>query len=224
MNFFKKKAKILLSVEEAKDRLYREISEHLGWKFLKSQQSFKKVVNNLVFEIQFYSSKWNSSNENIEIQCELRLWCKKFDKIDKNCTDIYKENNVHSSVGFYAFTPPAGSWWNVTYDTDLSDVIKQLCDQFDEIAIPFYNQFETDFDKAVQMLSDEKIFNQYNISFKFIDHYAGRDYIVELAQKYYNSLSSVCKQDIVNYKNGATDKSWMINPSNLKYIIDNGII
>ncbi len=99
-----------------------------------------------------------------------------------------------------------------------------MCKQFDEIVIPFYNQFETDFNKAVQMLLDPKTFNRYNISFKFIDLYAGREYLVTLAQQYYNSLSSVYKQDIITYKNGSTYKSYMITLSNLQYITDNGII
>lgn len=203
-----------LSVVEATDILYSEITKHTGWKFLKSSKSIKKVVGDLVFVLQFYSSKWNNSYNNVEIQCEFRLWCKKFDKT----------YNIKSSVGFYKCEPNENSWWNITHEDELAETIKQLCSQIDINIIPLYQQFEDDFNEAVKMLANTEIFDKYHICLNFIDIYAGREHIIAVANSYYNSLSDVMKEDVLNYKNGLRNKSWMYNPSNLKYIIDNEIL
>ncbi len=42
------------TVEEAQDKLYTALAEETSFKYLKSQKCLKKVVNNLVFEIDFF--------------------------------------------------------------------------------------------------------------------------------------------------------------------------
>lgn len=49
------------SVEEATDMLMSGLAEDTGWKYLKSQRVIKQTVDKLVFEINFFSSKWNES-------------------------------------------------------------------------------------------------------------------------------------------------------------------
>ena len=44
LDVFKKKEKIL-TIAEAKERLYASLSEYTGWKFLKSQQCLRKKTN-----------------------------------------------------------------------------------------------------------------------------------------------------------------------------------
>lgn len=41
-------------VDEAMEILYDEIEKTLNWKFIKSRKTFKKVVEDLVFEITFF--------------------------------------------------------------------------------------------------------------------------------------------------------------------------
>ena len=62
----------MLNVAEAKTRLIQELSEITGFKYLKSGV-LKKTVKDIVFEINFFSSKWNESGQSIEINAELRL-------------------------------------------------------------------------------------------------------------------------------------------------------
>ena len=38
------------------------------------------------------------------------------------------------------------------------------------------------------------------------------------------SLSEEEKQQIKDYRNGARTKQWMLNPSNLKFIVDNDYV
>ena len=121
-----------LSVEEAVEKLLQQISEHIGWKLVKSQKCIKKTVGDLVFQINLYSSKWNRSYENIEIQCEFQLWCKKFDK----------NLNTKSQVGYYKFDGDTAEWWEITNDEDLLNTIENLCKQIEETILPLCKQFE----------------------------------------------------------------------------------
>ena len=52
----------MLNVAEAKTRLIQELSEITGFKYLKSGV-LKKTVKDIVFEINFFSSKWNESGQ-----------------------------------------------------------------------------------------------------------------------------------------------------------------
>ena len=203
-----------LSVEEARSKLFSSITSHTGWKFLKSQNCLKRVVGDLVFQIDFFSSKWNQSYERVEIECECQLWCKKFDRT----------LNVNSQVGYYKFEPSQSEWWDISDEEKLYFTIEQLCKQMDETILPLCKDFEDDFLKAAVKLTEETLFNTYHIKLQFLDFYAGRENIIPLVQAYINTLSDVMKQDVESYKQGDRSKSWMINPSNLKYIIDNNLI
>lgn len=70
----------MLNVAEAKTRLIQELSEITGFKYLKSGV-LKKTVKDIVFEINFFSSKWNESGQSIEINAELRLIYKTYGKL-----------------------------------------------------------------------------------------------------------------------------------------------
>lgn len=211
MKLFNKKINRKLSVEEATDKLYVAISDLTGWKLVKSQKCIKKVINDLVFEIRFSSSKYNSSYENIRIYAEFTLICNKF-------------NKPGDKVGFYELTPNKYSWWDITDEANLSNTIKKLSNLIKEKVIPLSIAFEKDFSGAVKMMTSKNYFNTYNIRLEFLDVYAGRENIISIAKEYYRSLPKSTKQDIVRYKQGTGDRAWMINPSNLKYIIDNNII
>lgn len=214
MIFFDRRKTKPLTIEEATTRLYYQISENINWKLIKSQRCIKKVIGDLVFQIDFYSSKWNESYKNIEIQCECQLWCKKFDK----------ELSTKSQVGYYKFTSMNNDWWNITNENNLLNTVEKLCKKINQTIIPLSKYFENNFLEATKKLANEEIFNTYNIRLEFIDIYAGRESVINIAKKYYDSLSDIIKQDIIRYKQGARDKAWMINPSNLKYIIDNNIV
>ena len=74
----------IFSVEEATQKLLTRLSESTGWKYLKSQCCIKKTVKDLVFQINFFSSKWNVSNERVEVSAEFKLWCKNYGKLPAN--------------------------------------------------------------------------------------------------------------------------------------------
>ena len=49
-----------------------KLSETTGYKYLKSRRSLKKTIGQIVFEVLFFSSKWNDDN-NIEINADFRV-------------------------------------------------------------------------------------------------------------------------------------------------------
>ena len=59
------------TVEEATEKIFTKLTDSTGWKFLKSQRSLKKTFKDLIFEILFFSSKWNASGQNVEINAEI---------------------------------------------------------------------------------------------------------------------------------------------------------
>lgn len=73
------------SVDEAQTKLYSALAEELGFKYLKSQRCLKKVVNNLIFEFDFYSSKWNKSGEKVDIEAAFVIMNKKYGKQRIDC-------------------------------------------------------------------------------------------------------------------------------------------
>lgn len=208
------KRKEMLSVEDATSALYNQIAKNIGWKFLKSKKCFKKTIQDLVFEIQFHCSKWNESYKNVEVQCECQMWCKKFDKT----------LNVKSQVGYYEFVPKAGTWWNISDKNSLQRTAEQLCEQIQNIVIPLSECFERDFTMAAKHLLDDEIFELFHIRFEFIAFYAGKDFITEKAKVFYQALPETIHQQVKDYRKGSREQEWMLNPCNLKYIVDNHIV
>ena len=66
-------------------------------------------------------------------------------------------------------------------------------------------------------------FEKYNVHLDFIADNLGQDVIKGKAQQIYAELSDEVKEQVVQYQNGARNKSWMLNRCNLKYIVDNNL-
>ncbi|MCR5541196.1 MAG: hypothetical protein K6F71_10340 [Ruminococcus sp.] len=203
----------IFAVDEAIEKLITSLSEAIGWKYLKSQRCLKKTVGDLVFEIDFYSSKWNSSHERVEINAGFSMWNKSYDK----------KLNVNSVTATLMYTPEDSGWFDISTEDKLKKVFVELKERFENTAVYLADMFEQDRTEAAKKLLDEH-FYEYNVHFDLIADILGKDAIKNKAQELYDRLSAEEKQQAVDYINGAKNKSWMLNRSNLRYIIDNGII
>lgn len=210
----KPKAETPLSVEEATGCLYAYLAKITGWKFLKSAKSLKKVVNDLVFEIHFYASKWNLSYAHVEIQCELQMWSKK----------LGQKSDVHSQVGYYQFQPPDGTWWDISNDSNLLKTKKELEKKIIKYAVDLSNKFESDYLEAIRELLVGKEFDEYHVRLEFLALTLENDAIVEKAKEIYGALDDNLRQQVKDYQGGDRSRAWMINPSNLRYIVDNELM
>lgn len=207
----------IYSVEEATQKLYAELTEATGFKYLKSQQCLKKTVKDLVFEIQFFTSKWNQSHERVEVNAEFRLWCKRYGKLPVDnviATIAYQPKQSFSDDGY---------WYDISSEEKLSAAFKELNDRIQSTAVMLCVRYEEDYNAATEELFREH-FDEYNVYLDFIADTLGISVIKEKAQELYDNLSEEMKRQAADYKNGARDRMWMINRGNLKYIIDNDLV
>lgn len=201
-----------LSVEETTQRLYMKLAEAIGWKYLKSKRCLKKCMHDLVFQIDFHSSKWNCSYQSVEVNAEFVLWCKSYGKV--RC------NNV---IAHMSYQPDGGYWYDISDEGKLTAVFEELRTKIQNTAVCLYTEFEKDVLVATEGLLRDH-FDSYNVQLDFVADKLGRSAIKEKAHEIYESLSDQMKQQVVEYRNGSRDKAWMINRGNLKYIVDNDLI
>ena len=202
-----------LSVEQAVQTLLERLSESTGWKLLKSQRCLKKSVGELVFEVDFYTSKWNKSNEYVGVNAGFSVWNKSYDK----------RLSVNSIVASKMLTPKGEQWFDITTQQKLDSVCDELNEMIGQTAVSLADLFEKDRVSAVKKLVDEHFF-EYNVHIDYAAQVLGNDAVMQRAQEICDSLSDKVRQQIPDYKNGAKSAAWMLNRGNLRYIIDNRLI
>lgn len=200
----------ILNVEEAKTRLIYELSTITGFKYLKSG-ILKKTIKDIVFEINFFSSKRNASGQSIEINADLRIVYKKYVKLSVD--------NVVASMGY---NPTDGYWYDISTESNWLETKDILEQRFRETAMDLVSRFEEDYNAAIQYLFFEG-FEKYNVYLDFVADNLGQEIIKDKAQQIYDELSDEWKEQVIQYQNGARNKSWMLNRCNLKYIVDNNL-
>lgn len=208
----------IFSVEEATQKLFAKLSESTGWKYLKSQHCLKKTVKDLVFQINFFSSKWNVSHERVEVSAEFKLWCKSYGKSPAN--------NVIAMMSYCPefCTSDNKRWYDISTEEKLLSAFDELNRKIQQTAGSLCAQFEQDYLEGVESLFWEH-FDEYRVYLDFIADKLGMSPAIrEKAQEIYNSLSDDIRRQVSEYQNGARNCVWMINRSNLKYIVDNNLI
>lgn len=207
----------VFSVEEAAQKLYTKLADATDWKYLKSKRCLKRAVDDLIFEIDFYSSKWNLSHQSVEVNADFILWCKSYGKL--------LVDNIIASMSYRPELndPNAGYWYDISTEEKLLSVFDELNNRIQNTAVDLCMQFETDYLAATKRLFTEH-FDEYHVHLDFIADKLGISVILEKAQEIYDSISDEMKQQVLDYKNGARNKTWMLNRGNLKYIIDNDLV
>ncbi|MDE6737674.1 MAG: hypothetical protein K2K07_01070 [Lachnospiraceae bacterium] len=105
-----------VSVTEYIDSFIVDVNNAINWKYLKSRRVLKKEINDIVFQIDFYSSKFNSTGSRIEIKSECRVWCRKYDK----------SLTVKSGIADIAFMEDKGCWWDIRDEDNRNTVLHSL--------------------------------------------------------------------------------------------------
>ena len=202
----------IFSVKEATEKLYTGLAESTGWKYLKSSQTLKKTVADLVFEINFHSSQWNFSGQSVEVNADFYLKCKSYGKLD-----------VNNVIALISYRPDNGYWYDISTEEKFNQTFQELNNAIQNTAVNLCTQFENDYNAAVECLFREH-FDEYRVSLDFIADKLGISTIKAKAQEIYDGLSDEMKRQVSDYKNGIKNMPWMINRSNLKYIVDNNLI
>lgn len=201
-----------LSAEEAKTKLYGGLAEATGWNYLKSRNCLKKTVQDLVFEILFFSSKWNTSDQIVDINAEFVFWCKAYGK----------SYNINTFVGSMSYHPKKQYWYDISTQKKLEKTLKELTARISETAVDLSCRFENDYMGTVRALLNPE-FDSYNIQLDFIADKLGAAAVKNKAQEIYDHSSDEEKQQLEDYKNGIRNKAWMLNRCNLKYIADHDL-
>ncbi len=199
------------SVEEATDMLMSGLAEDTGWKYLKSQRVIKQTVDKLVFEIHFFSSKWNESYKSVEVNADFRLVNKDYGKLPVN--------NIVATIAYQ----PDQYWYDISTEEKFESVYADLRQRIFGTAVSLYQAFEKDPAEATRRMFEEH-FDEYNVHLDYVADMLGVDSIRAKASEIYQNLSEEMKKQVADYKQGVRNKTWMNNRCNLKYIIDNNII
>lgn len=203
---------LIFSVTEATQKLYTGLAEATGWKFLKSSRCLKKTVDDLVFEINFHSSQWNFSHQSVEVNADFDLKCKSYGKLD-----------VNNVIALISYRPDNGYWYDISTQEKFDHTFQELNNKIQNTAVNLCAQFESDYLAATESLFREH-FDEYRVSLDFIADKLGMSTIEAKAQEIYDGLSDEMKRQVSDYKNGIINRDWMINRSNLKFIVDNNLI
>ena len=128
------------AVDEAQEKIIGMLAESTGWKYLKSKRCLKKTVKDLVFEINFFSSKWNESHKSVEINADFRISYKKYGKLP-----------VDNIIAFVEYRPDNdksvdGYWYDISTEKKLLDVYEELNAKMQETAVLVADSFEKNFD------------------------------------------------------------------------------
>ena len=189
-----------------------KLSEATGYKYLKSSGSLKKMIGQMVFEVLFFSSKYNDDN-NIEINADFRVSYKKYGAA----------STIHSIVASKSFQNNEEYWYDISNESKFDEILKYFETELQTTVVDLSDRFDKDFKAACQYLLEEK-FNEYHVFFDFLVDVLGEEKVMYRVNEFMDQLSESDKQQIANYKKGAKDKPWMINRSNMRFVADNGYL
>lgn len=140
-----------------------KLSETTGYKYLKSSKSLKKTIGQIVFEVIFFSSKWNDDN-NIEINADFRVSYKKYGAT----------SSIHSIVASKGFQSGKEYWYDISSKDNFEETLKYFEMELQTTAVDLSNRFDKDFKDACQYLLEEK-FSEYHVFFDFLIDVLGEE-------------------------------------------------
>ena len=202
---------MITSVKESIGSFINDINNEINWKYLKSSKKLKKQINDIVFEINFYSSKYNGSDTHIEIRSECRIWCRKYDK----------SLTVKSAIANIAFLTDKNYWWDITSEGNRKSTLQSLIQEINAKVISCTTEMETNFNSGLLKLIYSHGFNAHSNSIQLIDELLGREEALKAAGEYSKSFTPADHHLIKRYSNREID---LINEKNLRYMLDNHLI
>lgn len=199
-------------VNETISLFISKLSDATGYKYVKSSRSLKKTVGQIVFEVLFFSSKWND-DDSIEINADFRISYKKYGAA----------STIHGIVASKSFQPDKEYWYDISSEDKFDETLKYFEAELQATAVDLADRFDKDFNDACRYLLEEK-FNEYKVFFDFLIDVLGEEKVLYRVTEFTERLSESDRQQIADYKKGIKNKAWMLNRSNLRFVADNGYI
>ncbi|MBQ8967385.1 hypothetical protein [Ruminococcus sp.] len=189
-----------------------KLSEATGYRYLKSSRSLKKTIGQIIFEVIFFSSKWNDDNY-IGINAEFRVSYKKFGAV----------STIHSIVASRSFQPDKEYWYDISSKDKFDEILKFFEGELRATVIDLSDRFDKDPEDACRYLLEEK-FSEYHLLFDFLTDVLGEERVMYRVNGFIEQLDESDRQQIADYKKGIRNKTWMLNRSNMRFVVDNGYI
>lgn len=114
-------------------------------------------------------------------------------------------------------------WYDISTESKFDETLKYFETELQTTAVDLSDRFDKDFKTACQYLLEEK-FKEYNVFFDFLVDVLGEEKVMYRINEFMEQLNESDKQQIADYKNGAKDKPWMLNRSNMRFVVDNGYL
>ena len=193
--------------EEAVSKLLAGLAEQLGWNASRPFSCVKKVTGDLVFEIDVHKGARNRDYELVEVQCECNIWHRKFGRT----------LSANSLVGSFALEPFGRRWTLITETGQLRRAQEELLRLIRQKVLPLQEDFAADPKQAAIHLVERDLLEEYDIHLVLIELCVGEDYVLQVAQNYYDHLSAADKKRIQRHQGGETR---IEGAGNLLYIAD----
>lgn len=197
-------------VKECIDSFIMDINHAIDWKYLKSRRMLKKQVNEIIFQIDFYSSKYND-NSRIEIRSECRVWCRRYDK----------SLTIKSGIANISFLAEAGYWWDIQKENSRENTFQSIIKEIQTKVLPIVEEMEKDYNSGLRELVYRYGFNAFSNSIQFIDEVLGREEAFHAAGEYSKNFSEMERNILKRFARGECK---LVNERNLYYMIENQLI
>lgn len=197
-------------VKECIDSFIMDINHAIDWKYLKSRRMLKKQVNEIIFQIDFYSSKYND-NSRIEIRSECRVWCRRYDK----------SLTIKSGIANISFLAEAGYWWDIQKENSRENTFQPIIKEIQTKVLPIVEEMEKDYNSGLRELVYRYGFNAFSNSIQFIDEVLGREEAFHAAGEYSKNFSEMERNILKRFARGECK---LVNERNLHYMIENQLI
>lgn len=197
-------------VKECIDSFIMDINHAIDWKYLKSRRMLKKQVNEIIFQIDFYSSKYND-NSRIEIRSECRVWCRRYDK----------SLTIKSGIANISFLAEAGYWWDIQKENSRENTFQSIIKELQTKVLPIVEEMEKDYNSGLRELVYRYGFNAFFNSIQFIDEVLGREEAFRAAGEYSKNFSEMERNILKRFARGECK---LVNERNLHYMIENQLI
>lgn len=202
---------MITSVSEYIDSFIYDTNDGINWKYLKSSRKLKKQIGDIIFEINFYSSKYNDANLHIEVRSECRVWYRKYDK----------SHTIKSAIANIPLLENRKYWWDITDNKNRDTILQLLKSEISAKVIHYSSEMETDFNHGLLHLIYNYGFSAYCNSIQLIDELLGREEALKAANAYSKAFTPAEQNVIKRFMNG---ENALVNERNLRYILENRLI
>ena len=203
----------MLTVEEAKERLFAGLEEITGWKTQKSRSQLSKTVGDLVFQLNALFSKNNRSGEYVGAEMDFRLWCRGYGKTD----------DANTIVGSMSYRAAGKDFFDVSSEEKLEAVLAELRGEIRETAVALCERFEADYDAAAKSLTGEDMF-KYRIWLRFIEDKLGREEAENAARALCARAAEPVKRQLAEFAATGKIGPWLRMDPNAKYMAEHDLI